>query len=227
MIRRDYILRMIAEFIEVLNRIDALKKGELWVEAKREIEDQFKHLIGATGDELARLTDTEMLAKLVQGEPTQVIREKTAIISTLLKEAGDVALGSGDTQRANLFYLRGLHLLLDVLGQGDVWEFPEFLPKIESFTAALAGSELPLATHARLMQHYERAGEFAKAEDELFAIVDLDNQAAGLLQFGIAFYERLRSRPDRELADGDLPRNELEAGLKEFRQRVTTDAVKR
>ena len=227
MIRRDYILRMIAEFIEVLNRIDALKKGELWVEAKREIEDQFKHLIGATGDELARLTDTEMLAKLVQGEPTQVIREKTAILSTLLKEAGDVALGSGDTQRANLFYLRGLHLLLDVLGQGDVWEFPEFLPKIESFTAALAGSELPLATHARLMQHYERAGEFAKAEDELFAIVDLDNQAAGLLQFGIAFYERLRSRPDRELADGDLPRNELEAGLKEFRQRVTTDAVKR
>ena len=227
MIRRDYLLRMIAEFIEVLNRIDALKKGELWVEAKREIEDEFKHLIGASGDELARLTDTEMLARLVQGEPTQVVREKTAILSTLLKEAGDVARGSGESERGNLFYLRGLHLLLDVLGQGDVWEFPEFLPKIESFTVALTGTELPLATHARLMQHYERAGEFAKAENELFAIVDANGQAAGLLMFGTAFYERLRGRPDRELAEGDLPRNELETGLQEFRQRVSDDAVHR
>jgi len=33
MIRRDYILRMIEEFIQALSRIRALKKDQLWSEA--------------------------------------------------------------------------------------------------------------------------------------------------------------------------------------------------
>jgi len=220
MIRRDYILRMIAEFVEVLNRIEALKKGELWTAAGREIEEEMRKLVGTSAEEIARFTDTEMLAKLVEDEATQVIREKTAILSTLLKEAGDVAVAEGRTEQAGLLYLRGLHLLLDVLGQGEVWELPEFLPKIETFTAALTETELPLATHARLMQHYERSGEFAKAEDELFAIIGLAPDSAGLREFGTSFYERLRAHTDRELEEGNLPRREIENGFAEFKGSV-------
>jgi hypothetical protein len=36
----------------------------------------------------------------------------------------------------------------------------------------LRNDPLPLRTLALLMQHYERTGEFAKAEDELFAMLD-------------------------------------------------------
>jgi len=35
MIRRDYILRMIAEFVEVLSRIRSLKTSQLWGKRKR------------------------------------------------------------------------------------------------------------------------------------------------------------------------------------------------
>ena len=40
---------------------------------------------------MAQLSETDLLAKLIQGEPTQVVRDKTLILSALLKEAGDLA----------------------------------------------------------------------------------------------------------------------------------------
>jgi hypothetical protein len=70
-----------------------------------------------------------------------------------------------------------------------------------------------------LMEHYERTGQFGKAEDALFAILDgdVDNDLA--LNFGISFYERLLGKSDAQLTDGNLPRNEVEASLQELRDR--------
>ena len=87
------------------------------------------------------------------------------------------------------------------------------------FVAALYDSALPLPTLARLMQHYERSGAFAKAEDCLFAMLDAESSNPGLVEFGIVFYERLRSQSDANLTAGDLPRSELEASLAELRNR--------
>jgi hypothetical protein len=76
---------------------------------------------------------------------------------------------------------------------------------------------LPLETQARLMQHYEVTGQFAKAEDCLFAMLEAEPGNAALVQFGIAFCERLRGQSDASLASGNLPRPELEASLAELR----------
>ena len=70
-----------------------------------------------------------------------------------------------------------------------------------------------------LMQHYERLGDFAKAEDALFAMLELQPQNQRALDFGFAFYERLRGQSDAALAAGNLPRTELEAGLGELSRR--------
>ena len=39
------------------------------------------------------------------------------------------------------------------------------------------------------------------------------------LNFGISFYERLLGLTDSQLADGNLPRAEVEAGLQELRDK--------
>jgi hypothetical protein len=109
-----------------------------------------------------------------------------------------------------------LHLLLDSLMRGEAGELPEFVPKVAQFVAALAGSELPVATSAVLMEHYERTGQFAKAEDALFAILDKEPDNSAAVDFGISFYERLQRQSDSRLAEGNLPRGEVEAGLKEL-----------
>jgi len=218
MIRRDYLLRMIEQFLQALAQINFFKKSERWQEASGEIEKEFQRLLGADVQVVARFSETELLARLIQGEPTQVVREKTWILITLLREAGDVAAAQHQTLESRVCYLKGLHLLLDVLAEGDVAEFPAFIPKIEGFLAALSDQDLPLETQVRLMRHYERLGEFSKAEDTLFALLQAGPAQPGLVEFGFQFYRRLESQSDAALEAGKLPRSELEAGKAELSQ---------
>jgi len=222
MIRRDYILRMIEEFFRALSRIKSLKGGQEWREANAAIDQEFQRLMGMDAQAVAHLSETELLAHIVRGEPTLAVREKTLILATLLKEAGDVLTEQGRQDDSRMSYLKGLHLVLDTLGRGEVFECPQFVPKVEEFVAALGNSPLPLETEARLMQHYERTGEFAKAEDALFAMLEAEPENAPLLELGISFYRRLESQSDARLSDGNLPREEVEAGLADLNARKGT-----
>jgi hypothetical protein len=112
-----------------------------------------------------------------------------------------------------------------MLGRGEVFECPEFVPKVEEYAIALGDSPLPLETHARLMQHYERTGEFGKAEDSLFAMLEIEPGNTRLLELGISFYRRLEGQSDAHLADGNLPRAEVAAGLADLTARK--DALSR
>src|SRR5438552_9027371 len=219
MIRRDYILRMIEEFMQALSRIRALQKGQRSQEAAVAMEEEVTRLVGGGSLALAGLTETELLARLIRGEPTQVVHAKTLMLTTRLKEAGDLAAAQDRAAESRTCYLKGLHLLLHTPAGGDPYDSPDFVPKIEMFVAALQGAPLPLETNAMLMQHYERSGQFAKAEDALFAMLEDEPRHPRILEFGIAFYQRLEGRSDASLDAGDLPRAEVEAGLTELRER--------
>jgi len=219
MIRRDYILRMIEEFIRALARINSLKQGQRWNEAAEALDDEFNRLIGTGAQAAARLSETDLLARLAQDGPTQTVRDKTLLLTTLLKEAGDVATAEDRMEEGRECYLKALHVLLEVLGREDVFECPEFVPRVESLKQALQGTPLSMRTHAMLMQHHERTGEFAKAEDELFAMLDAEPDNERLVEFGSAFYRRLLAQSDTALNDADLPRAEVEEGLKELQAR--------
>ena len=217
MIRRDYILRMLEEFFQFLARLQSLKRGQLWNEAAGALDEEFQRLVHAGPETVAGLSETELLARLIQGEPTQVVRDKALVLTALLKEAGEVEAGRNRLEPSRACYLKGLQLLLGTLATGEVDEFPDFVPRVEYFVTALAAAPLPLETQARLMQHYERAGDFGKAEDMLFSMLESGEKDLALTEFGIAFYERLRGRSDASLEVGNLPRAELEAGLAELR----------
>ena len=67
-----------------------------------------------------------------------------------------------------------------------------------------------------LMEHYERAGAFAQAENALFAMIESQPQNKAVLESGRAFYHRLLSKSDAVLAAGDLSRDELEQGIRDL-----------
>ena len=136
-----------------------------------------------------------------------------------LKEAGDVAATREKIEESRGAYLKGLHLLLDTLARHDIAECPSFVPGIEMFVTALQDSPLPMRTRALLMQHYERTGQFAKAEDALFAILESEPANSEILDFGISFYDRLEGQSDDALSAGNLPRSELETGRAELLSR--------
>lgn len=220
MLRRDYILRMIEEFIQAVRRIRSLKNEQQWAEADAAIDDEFRRFLGEGAEKVAQLSETELLAKLVQGEPTQSVKDKTLLLIALLQEAGDLAALQERPFASRTYYLKGLHLLLDVMASGEVYEWPEFVPKVENLLGGLEGAVLPTRTQAMLMHHYERTGQFAKAEDALFAILDAEPAHVQLLEFGLAFYERLQGQADAALNAGNLPRAEVEEGLEEIKLRL-------
>jgi hypothetical protein len=222
MIRQDYILRMIEEFLQVLSRLNSLKRGQLWGEAGALVDAEFQRLIHASPQAAAQMTETELLAKLIEGEPTQVVHHKALLLTTLLKEAGDLDAAQNRTAESQACYVKGLNVLLEMLARAEASDFPDFVPKVEAFVMVLRDVALPLNTQARLMQHYERLGEFGTAEDALFGMLEAEPGEPKLLDFGIAFYRRLGSQSDAALRAGNLPRAELQAGLAELEKRKAT-----
>ena len=219
MIRRDYILRMIEELRRVLAGIVALKQERRWQEVEGTLDEQFKQLIGVGAAEATVLSETDLSARLMQGETTQFVHEKTRFLTALFREAGDAAVAQDRTDEGHALYLKGLHLLLGMEDSRELSDHPDFVPSVEVFTAALSDAPLPAQTLALLMRHYERRGEFGKAEDALFGLLDMAPDASEVADFGLAFYERLRGQRDAALADGNLPRSELEAGVAELQRR--------
>ena len=219
MIRRDYILRMLEELARAIARLNALKQDQRWSEASEELDEEFKKLVGGDVRTIARLSETDLQARLMQEGPTHALREKTLILTTLLKEAGDIAIGENKLEEGCETYLKSLHLLLDVLAREDPLEFPESIPKVEMLVALLQTAPLPPRTNALLMRHYESVGEFAKAEDALFAMLDADLNNESILEFGRSFYHRLQAKTDSALEAGNLPRSEVEDGLKTLESR--------
>ncbi len=219
MIRQDYILRMIEEFIRVLSRIKSLKSDQLWQQAGGVIDDEFQRLVGTRAQAVLQMSDTELLAKVIQGEPTQAVHAKIRMLSTLLHQAGDVAMAQDRMEEGQACYLKGLNLLLGSLETSDTPAFPDFVPTVEAFVIALKGVALPLATQARLMQHYESVEAFARAEDMLASMLEAAPNEPKLLDLGIAFYRRLASRSDSALRAGNLPRVEVNDALTDLERR--------
>ena len=124
--------------------------------------------------------------------------------------------GQGRLEESRAYYLKGLHLLLDTFGRNEISERPDFVPAVEAFLTGLRDAPLPAMTNAMLMRHYERTGEFAKAEDALFGMMDAEPDRVELLDFGRLFYQRLLGLTDDALIAGNLPRPEVKAGLAEL-----------
>ena len=219
MFRRDYLLRQIEQFVEVMMRMTGLTKAGKWDEASTEANSQFKALAGADVTELLRMSDTELLARLVERDTSFGIQDKIFMAARLFKENGDILRGQGRIEESHACYLKGLHLLLDATANEPGAPRADYVPSVEAFLIGLQDSSLSLETNAMLMRHYEQLQEYGKAEDNLFNILDADPGNVEFLDFGVGFYERLLRLDDEALELGNLPRSEVKSGLGELNQR--------
>lgn len=219
MIRRDYLLRQLEQFVVVLEKLAGLGKAGKWDEASSVADSQFKELAGGEADELLRMSDTDLIARMAEGDTIFGIQERISMVARLFKENGDILRAQGRIEEGHACYLKGLHLLLDAIADDPTAPRPDFLPSVETFVIALHDSPLSLQTNAMLMRHYEQLREYAKAEDSLFNMLDAEPGNIELVDFGIAFYERLLRLDDEMLELGNLPRAEVSAGLAELNGR--------
>jgi hypothetical protein len=219
MIRRDYLLRQIEEFVAVLTRMAGLANSGQWEEASKTAKAQFKALAGADVTELLRMSDTELLARLAESNTGYGIQDRIFMAVRLFKEHGDILRSQGKIEEGHASYHKGLHLLLDTIANDPIGPRPDFVPSVEGFVISLSDSSLSLETNAMIMRHYEQMREYGKAEDSLFNMLDAEPGNMELLNFGGGFYERLLRLDDETLELGNLPRVEVNAGVAELNKR--------
>jgi hypothetical protein len=156
-----------------------------------------------------------LFARVSEEQLAQTVHLRTLAVITLLREAAEI-VSEERPEEAREIYLRALRLLLEVLAQENPAQFPEFVPTVETILTALQAEPLPPQTLALLMRHYEESGQYAKAEDALFSLLDTMGADSEIIGFGRAFYERILRRSDAALLAGNLPRKEAEQGRNEF-----------
>lgn len=218
MIRSDYIIRMMAEFAQVLARIRERRDKREYAEAGEALDAAFLELVGTGAEPVSQLTETQLLAKLTLDEPTHVLREKSLMLVTLLDEAGQLYAAQEREVESRACRLKALDLLLTLQLRDADFELPDFVPRIDMLRTQLSDAPLPLRTQAGLWRHYERIGEYGKAEDALFAILEAEPANANLISEAAAFYGRLNRQSDSALEAGNLPRKEVEMGLAQIRK---------
>ena len=214
--RRDYILRMVETFANALARIVGQIEARQFPQASARIEQAFNELIGSGAETVAQLSETELIARLTLDGPTHLVRDKTFILIALLREAAQLHAGEFQLESATACRVKALNILLMVQMQDVDLQMPQFVPTIDMLRDELGDEPLPLRTLAALWRHYERIGAYARAEDELYALLEAEPMNESWRVEAVGFYQRLLLHADSELDAGNLPRAEITAALAEL-----------
>jgi hypothetical protein len=214
MINKDYILRLAEKFGRFLAIILHLRQANQFEDALIYIDDLFLQMLGFTSSFINSVSE-EIVLKMISplGELNV---EKCLWIAILLKAEGDIYEDMGNADESYYRYLKSLHFFLAVpplegnTGELDVRaEVDELLNKLEAY-------QLPVQAKVKLFHYYEQTGQYAKAEDVLFDMIEAEQPDHDMVEQGIAFYTRLRVKSDDELQAGNLSREEVEEGLEQL-----------
>ncbi len=215
----DYILRLFQQFGRLWARVVFLANGSEYAQAQTEIEQATGDLFGLSPDSLLQIADADIVTKL-QFDDRVNWAPKCALLAALFNESAALYEAEGRLKDSYSRYLKALGLLLHVLTSGVEVDVPDNTPTVSELSIILKDVILPDETRTLLMGYYEQIGQFAKAEDVLFAWLDDDPSNLTVLELGMVFYERLGIMDDADLSMGNLPRAEVEAGLNELMSRM-------
>jgi len=212
MIRRDYMLRMVAEMAQVLTRVISLKGRQEYDQALKEINAALRELRDDSDGSATELSLADWIALCRKHE--QAASGLMIAVAELLKEQGDVLTSQNNPDGSAKSRALALGLFLEGLLNGETFVTAELLGKVEELFGQVRSTLSDSEVWRRLLRYFEARGRFARAEDALFAWLATGDSAA--MTEGLSFYQRLSEQSDTILEQGDLPRAELEQGRREF-----------
>lgn len=226
MASRDYLIRQIEQLTSVLGKILGLKREQKPKHALLTIDEFLKRTYGMSTKLLDSLPEQELLRMC----DTQTLegRDKLYTLAILLKEEGELQRMLGNEELADKRLLKSLRLLLTYaeLPEDEQASTAEAIDEqLQAYTET--GRALPMELAAKVWRYYGRAGQFAKAEDELFRLLQQaaavgDPRIGHWIAEGLDFYQQLLELDDEQLACGNLPRNEIQDAIQELQERYNS-----
>jgi hypothetical protein len=201
---------MLEQFAAMVAKITGLIDERDSVAAQEAMDRLADEILDLEPGGLTNLTESQLLERILKTTPPTVAREKVLMFAAALEQAAAVFGLDGEEKRRRASLLTSLNLTLWVERFQSDGPRLEFGPRVENLLFALDGVALPIDTSLNLMRHYE-------AEDVLHRLKAERSVLDILPKLGIEFYQRLMAKPDSLLAQGNLPRDEVESGLQEWR----------
>ena len=212
MVRKGHLERQIEALGMVLAKLLGLKQTNDVAGAQAVIRDACRQLAGMNLDTVNSLNDEALLGLFTAGGALDA--GKSVVVATLLGEQAELHEAQGRTAQAHAADRKALMLFAEALLYEDSLRTPEHQARIDALAARLPDDALPASLQHRLFRYHEATGNYARAEDTLFALRErIDDDS--IRQEAAAFYRRLLALPDDALSAGGLPRDEVEEGLAE------------
>lgn len=214
MIQRDYILRLIEQFFQALQKALGQRGEQSYTQALLTIHKAYKSFLGAGGDYIDSQSADDLIASMRDGllGPDQIV-----MAAKLLSEEGNIHEATSAPDRALDCRRKALRLYLEVFCGPGAPRLKSFFPEIEQLAERLTVDGFSLDSARLLPLYWEKSGRFDKAEDALFNAARAAAPSDPVWAIGRGFYERLGALTGRELEQGELPRTEVEDGAREWR----------
>lgn len=215
MLTKDYIMRMIDTLTKVLGRLLFLKKGKNYNEAFDEIEKVTKELFGFDRKFIDSLSDSQLIKMIAVSET--LLAPNCYLLGVLFNEEAEIFKLQGDPERSTEMYERSFNFFVEGLKSSNAAIEPDHFMKINQVVEVLENEAINVETERNLVFYYELVGQFDKAEDLIYDLIDFDSK---YINDGIQFCERLLKKDDDALIQGNLPREEITESLSLLRSKT-------
>ncbi len=219
MLKKDFIMQLMEQLFQgLLPYILDLVKAGRYDEAHAVIDQAVRELVGIGTDGVVQMPDDVLMGAL-KADQAISWEAKALFLATVLVEDADILATQDEEDAAYGRTIKALNLclILSLEGDEDIEE-NELTPEIDELLTALSEYHLPGQTSAYLIAFYEKEGDYARAEDVLFDWLENNpTLEPNPVEIGLAFFERLQTRTDEELRQGNLSRDEVASGLAELK----------
>lgn len=216
MLQRDYFMRMTEMLTTVLMKVVLNKEKKNFEDAQQEIETAAKTIVGLDL-KIIKILSPDDVIKLMK--TSDVYAGRCIVSAELLREYALISDEKNQINESVNIFKKSLWLYIEAVLTDELPSPQDFYSKINELIKKLNHSELPLNLRARIFEYYEYSGQYSKAEDILFELIDENNKE--IYNSGILFYKRLQNKPESELMTGNLSRGEVEDGLNELMSKAS------
>jgi len=215
MVNKDYLMRQIELFTRRLTILLGLRQYDKFEEAFIYVDDLYLQMLGMTSHFVNSLSE-KMLLEMIS--PLGVLNvDKCLWLAVLLKAEGDIYDDQGKDTESYYRYLKSLFLFLSAFSYEKSLRDTQLGTELVTLLDKLDAYELPLPTGKQLFVYYELYGQYDKAENTLFEMLEREDieqtDHEQLLEDGKAFFERLLRKSDSDLLAGNFSRVEVQEGI--------------
>lgn len=213
MLQRDYFMRMTELLVKALTKILLLKEEKKYDEAQKEIEHEGKTIIGIDIKmiDMLNMHDIMMLMRSTEDSAGRFV-----ITAELLSQYADIYDIKSSPAKAAECRQKSLRLFSEAILTKQLPEPSVYFTRLNEMLETLEenGIEPYPEIKERLISCYEISGEYAKAEDLIFELIE--EGYPGIEESALSFYRKLLLKQDEELIKGNLSREEVIQSMEEI-----------